>query len=272
MTTFASLKDQVESLYVGYFGRTDDGSGASYWVNQIESGAMTLAKVAESFAVQPEALAKYSYLSAPSTGSPTDFVSQVYHQLFNHDADAAGLAYWTAQLTAASGSPQAISQFIGNVISGATGADDTAMKNKVDVPQVVTPKAPDVAPPPTVPVAPQAPTESVTTNDTAPPVIGGTTLPVASGTATVTAGVVSSAGFTWLSSGADQLVNYGGVTIVKVTTSTDTSSYFFTMYDVTNSRTVIADADDTVALIGSVEMSAADYTNIINNHFMVVAA
>src|SRR5258708_33344534 len=140
MTTFASLKDQVEWLYVGYFGRTDDGSGTSYWENEIESGAMTLAKVAESFAVQPEALAKYSYLSAPSTGSPTDFVNQVYHQLFNHDADAAGLAYWTAQLTAAQGSPQAISHFIRNVITGATGADDTAIQNKVELPP------PDVTP------------------------------------------------------------------------------------------------------------------------------
>src|SRR5258708_15228423 len=115
MTTFASLKDQVESLYVGYFGRTDDGSGASYWVNQIESGAMTLTKVAESFAVQPEALAKYSYLSAPSTGSPTDFVNQVYHQLFNHDSDAAGLACWHDHPTAEHGLPPTISHILGSV-------------------------------------------------------------------------------------------------------------------------------------------------------------
>lgn len=103
MTGFTSLKDQVESLYVGYFGRTDDAAGTSYWVNQIEAGAMTLAKVAESFAVQPEALARYSYLSAPTISGPTDFINQVYQQLFNHTADAAGLAYWTAQLTAAQG-------------------------------------------------------------------------------------------------------------------------------------------------------------------------
>jgi len=36
MTTFASLKDQVESLYVGYFGRTTR-AGTTYWANQIES-------------------------------------------------------------------------------------------------------------------------------------------------------------------------------------------------------------------------------------------
>ena len=56
---------------------------------------MTLAKVAASFAMQPEALAKYSYLSAPNVSSPTDFINQVYPQLFNHAADTAGLAYWT---------------------------------------------------------------------------------------------------------------------------------------------------------------------------------
>ncbi len=144
MTTFTSLKDQVESLYMGYLDRTDSGPGTSYWVNQIESGAMTFAKVAESFAVQPEALAKYSYLSAPTVNTPTDFINQVYQQLFDHTADVAGLAYWTAQLTAAQGNPQAIGQFIVNVISGATGADDATVTNKLDMVQAVAPKTPDI--------------------------------------------------------------------------------------------------------------------------------
>ena len=139
MTTFAALKDQVESLYVGYFGRTDGGAGTSYWVNQIESGAMTLAKVAESFAVQPETQAKYSFLTTSSTGNAADFVNQVYQQLFSHAADPAGLAYWTTQLAAASGNPQVVGQFIANVISGATGSDDATLRNKVDMSQVVTP-------------------------------------------------------------------------------------------------------------------------------------
>ena len=168
MTTFASLKDLVQSLYIGYFGRTDGGAGTSYWVNQIESGAMTLAKVAESFAVQPETLAKYSLLSAPNTGNAADFVNQVYQQLFNHAADAAGLAYWTAQLAAAPGNPQAVGQFIANVISGATGSEDATLRTKVDISQVASPQTPDVLTHPTVPVAP--PTEPAPTNDTLPPV------------------------------------------------------------------------------------------------------
>lgn len=138
MTTFAALKDQVESLYVGYFGRTDGGAGTSYWVNQIESGAMTLAKVAESFAVQPETQAKYSFLTTSNTGNAADFVNQVYQQLFSHAADPA-LAYWTTQLAAASGNPQVVGQFIANVISGATGSDDATLRNKVDVSPVVSP-------------------------------------------------------------------------------------------------------------------------------------
>ena len=133
MTTFTNTTDQVQSIYVGYFGRAGDPAGASYWVGLRNAGTITLAQMAASFAVQTEATTKYPYLAAPNISDPGVFIEQVYQNLFNHAADAAGKAYWTAQLTASQGNPNAIGNFILNVISGATGTDDTFIRNKTDV-------------------------------------------------------------------------------------------------------------------------------------------
>jgi hypothetical protein len=68
----------------------------------------------------------------------------------------------------------------------------------------------------------------------------------------------------------------------NVTGITKSKSYFFTMYDVTNSRMdvgIVTDTTntkintgDTVSLVASANMSAADYTAITANHFSLVVA
>ena len=69
-----------------------------------------------------------------------NFINQVYEDLFNRTVDAGGLAYWSAQLVANIGKPQAIGDFIINVISGAaTGsADDLTLQSKVAVATYIT--------------------------------------------------------------------------------------------------------------------------------------
>src|SRR6516162_6657835 len=104
MTTFATSKDAVSSLYVGLYGRAADPSGASYWTSQINAGTAMLPSIAASFATQPEATSKYPYLANPSATDPGAFVDQVYQNLFNRPADPAGKAYWVGQLNAAKGS------------------------------------------------------------------------------------------------------------------------------------------------------------------------
>jgi hypothetical protein len=130
---FSTTQDKIESLYVGYFSRAADPAGLNYWMSQIDSGANSLAQVAASFSVQPEATARYPYLANPGTGDSGAFIDQVYQSLFNHAADAAGKAYWQAELDAASNNPAAIGAFILNVISGAQGSDAVAVTNKVAV-------------------------------------------------------------------------------------------------------------------------------------------
>lgn len=128
--------EQIESLYVGYFGRAGEPDGVTYWLGRLENG-MSLSEIAASFSVQPETTNQYPYLAHPDLVNPSDFVEQVYQNLFHRAADADGLAYWTGQLLARHGDPAAVGQFILDVISGAYGpggsADDrTTIENKVE--------------------------------------------------------------------------------------------------------------------------------------------
>ncbi len=165
MATFTSSLDQVEALYVGYFGRAGDPAGTNYWIGQLNAGTISLAEVAGAFAVQPEAQTKYPYLATPNLADPGAFVDLVYQNLFNHAADAAGKAYWVAQLQAASGNPQAVGQFILNVISGATGTDEAAIRNKVEVARDFTTTAANLNAPWTVTTQAQSSAEIAAVND-----------------------------------------------------------------------------------------------------------
>jgi hypothetical protein len=116
----------ITQLYIGYFNRAPDPAGLSYWVGEMQSGISAVA-IANSFAHQPEALAIYSYLNAPVAGSADGFVASIYENLFKRIPDAAGLAYWKAEL--AQGKP--VGRIIVDIISGAQGADKTLIDNKV---------------------------------------------------------------------------------------------------------------------------------------------
>jgi hypothetical protein len=124
-----TAQEQIGQLYVGYFGRAADPDGLNYWVQQLQGG-MSLSAIANSFAVQPEATALYSFLAAPAVGDPAAFITAIYQDLFNHGPDAAGLAYWVNQLTVQHTPP---GQMVLNIISGAQGADKTSVENKTHV-------------------------------------------------------------------------------------------------------------------------------------------
>jgi hypothetical protein len=70
----------------------------------------------------------------------------------------------------------------------------------------------------------------------------------------------------------------------QITGTSVNGSYFFMMYDITNSKMMIGmvqetsgavgviATNDTVALLGTANMTAADYANINTNHFSIIAA
>ncbi|WP_187395022.1 DUF4214 domain-containing protein [Pigmentiphaga aceris] len=87
----------ITRLYVGYFGRTPDSAGLTFWATALADGA-SLESISQSFLLAPEGEARY-----PATQSATAFVEAFYESTFGRAADADGLAFWLAVLEAAGG-------------------------------------------------------------------------------------------------------------------------------------------------------------------------
>jgi hypothetical protein len=84
--------DQIQQLYIAYFGRPADPVGLNYWASQVDAANGSVAAVIAGFAASSESNALYA-------GVPTaQKVSAIYLNLFNRLPEAAGLAYWTQQI------------------------------------------------------------------------------------------------------------------------------------------------------------------------------
>ena len=122
-----SAQQEIQELYVGYFGRAGDPAGVDYWVSRYNAG-MSMAQIAQSFSVQTESTSLYPYLANPTSGvGVTQFLNSVYQNLFNRSLDAEGQTYWSGQLAA--GRP--VGGVILDIINGAKGADAITVANKV---------------------------------------------------------------------------------------------------------------------------------------------
>jgi len=111
---------QINQLYVSYFGRPADFSGASFY----QTANATPSQVAAAFASSAESQALYGNLSA------ADQVNAVYQNLFGRSAEIAGLQYWTQQINSGAISLANAALAIGNA---AQGTDQTTLFNKVIV-------------------------------------------------------------------------------------------------------------------------------------------
>ena len=81
---------QLQELYFAYFGRAADPTGLDYWTEK----GITTAKFAADMYAQAEFKDAYGSLSTESQ------VNQIYKNLFDREADAAGLTFWKEYLDA----------------------------------------------------------------------------------------------------------------------------------------------------------------------------
>lgn len=208
MATFATVIDQVESLYVGYFGRAGDPSGTQSWTQAVSTGKVTISSVAALFATSPEAQGKYPYLAAPQVADPTQFVGQVYQNLFNRIPDQAGLTFWVNYLDQNKGNPTAVGTFISTVIASAQGVDGATITNKVIVATDFTQKVTDAGTTFGAQTSAQSTTEIQAVNDTA---------------ASVTAAKAATTAYIAQAPGPEQTFT---MTIGETKTSADTNANF----------------------------------------------
>jgi Domain of unknown function (DUF4214) len=142
---FTSNADLTEALYIGYFGRAGDPVGDAYWLNQLNSGIISVSGAAASFSVQAESTALYPFLANPvgaSQAQIVSFIDSVYQDLFNRAPDSGGLNYWQNYLSTNAGNPQAVGAFILAVVNGAQntslGPDQTTIADKVAIADYLT--------------------------------------------------------------------------------------------------------------------------------------
>lgn len=102
---------QALRLYQAVLGRSADGEGAEFWIDQLADGddASVLA-LAETFLGSEEADAMgYNEMS------DAQFVNALYENAFGRDADVDGLVYWTNQIAdGESTRAEVVVQFVGS--------------------------------------------------------------------------------------------------------------------------------------------------------------
>jgi hypothetical protein len=113
--------DQLAQLYLAYFGRPMDWSGIDFYTGH---GSIDVFALAPSFATSHESMQLYG-----STFGAAQ-VNAIYQNLFNRDAEAAGITFWTNAVN--SGHMDAASAALA-IMLGAQGDDKVAVANKMQV-------------------------------------------------------------------------------------------------------------------------------------------
>ncbi len=122
MATQASL-DLAQQMYVAYYGRPADQAGLDFWAEQFD---MTddLDAALTAFGDSAEYTAAFEFFNT------TGLVTNLFRQMFGHDPDEAGLAFYVDRLDSGAATLASIAK---QIADGATGTDATALANKVDV-------------------------------------------------------------------------------------------------------------------------------------------
>jgi S-layer protein len=124
----------VQTLYLAYFGRPADGNGLDYWVSQIDGpNKQSLQSAANNFALSPEYTSNFTGLSS------TQIVKALYLNLFGRQPELGGLKYWSNQLDFGQQTVSKIALSIAlGAIDTATTKDATALSAKIQASAVFT--------------------------------------------------------------------------------------------------------------------------------------
>ena len=120
-----ATSDQVQQLYITYFGRPADPSGLAYWT---ADAATPLSVIADGFATTPE-------FTADITGRTLDqIVNSFYVDLFGRNAEPAGLTFWVNQIQIGNTTIQQAGLEISNAAltpEARGNADNVALTSKI---------------------------------------------------------------------------------------------------------------------------------------------
>jgi len=140
------IEDDVAKLYVAYFGRAADPEGMKYWTNKVQTEVAngrdyeeSLFEVTSAYANSAEAEKIYPGINTGSlnTNEISNFVTNVYKNLFNREPDQAGLDYWVNTGVALQAQNITLGTMVKTIIDGAQDhigvLDRTYMQNQAQV-------------------------------------------------------------------------------------------------------------------------------------------
>lgn len=116
--------DEVQTAYVGYYGRPGDVRGQDYWAARFDREGQGLSAIIQAFGVSAEFTERYGGLSN------AELVRTVYLQLFGREPDPEGLEFYTNLLDNGIKTLQTITL---DILYGAQADDRIIVDNKLEV-------------------------------------------------------------------------------------------------------------------------------------------
>lgn len=116
----ATIKEQVQQLYIAYFNRPGDAAGVEYYVDLLEDGVSI-------DVLRADFVGSKEYTDTYAGKSTEAVVNQIYTNLFGHSADIPGLKYYAGLIDAKTVGYDILPWLIAN---GAQTTDITAFANK----------------------------------------------------------------------------------------------------------------------------------------------
>ncbi|WP_146945464.1 DUF4214 domain-containing protein, partial [Vreelandella venusta] len=112
----------IDTLYVGYYGRTADKEGKAYWLEAMKSAEGDLDPIIEAFGNSDEYVEQYGGIDTESQ------LDALYNKLFSREPDPEGASYWAEQLNSGALTLSSLAF----TLAQAAAADDTkALENNI---------------------------------------------------------------------------------------------------------------------------------------------
>ncbi|MCS3469939.1 S-layer protein [Pseudomonas sp. JUb42] len=114
--------DQVQKLYIAYFGRPADPVGLAYWAASVDAANGNFSAAIAGFSSSNESNALYAGTSTSQK------VSAIYLAIFNRNPEPAGLSYWVGLIDSGTVSS---AQAAYTILNSAGVGDSSAVANKL---------------------------------------------------------------------------------------------------------------------------------------------
>lgn len=109
-----ATQDQVQSLYIAYFGRPADAEGLKYWTND---STASLETIADGFATTSE------YKESVEGFSAVAIINSFYENLFGRTGEVEGVTYWANEVALGNTTLQQVGVAIGQAAVNASPAN-----------------------------------------------------------------------------------------------------------------------------------------------------